>query len=53
MLHYGMDGLARSQGIEWNIFGRVAPRLNNTGGFMILDTGMTEKLPQKDRKSVV
>ena len=34
--YYVMDGLTRSQGIEWNIFGRVAPRLRIMGGFMLL-----------------
>lgn len=35
--YYVLDGLTRSQGIEWNVFGRVAPRLNLMGGFMILN----------------
>ena len=35
--YYVMDGLTRSQGIEWNVYGRVAPRLNLMGGFMILN----------------
>ena len=35
--YYVMDGLTHSQGIEWNVFGRVAPRLNVMGGFMILN----------------
>ena len=35
--YYVMDGMTRSQGIEWNVFGHVAPRLNIMGGFMILN----------------
>lgn len=35
--YYVLDGLTRSQGIEWNVFGRVAPSLNLMGGFMILN----------------
>ncbi|WP_295164852.1 TonB-dependent receptor [Selenomonas sp. F0473] len=35
--YYVMDGETRSQGVEWNIFGKVAPRLSLTGGMMLLD----------------
>lgn len=35
--YYVLDGMTRSQGLEWNVFGRVAPRLNLMGGFMILN----------------
>ena len=35
--YYVMDGMTRSQGIEWNVFGRIAPHLNIMGGFMILN----------------
>jgi putative outer membrane ferric siderophore receptor len=35
--YYVMDGETRSQGIEWNVFGKVAPRLSLTGGMMLLN----------------
>ena len=35
--YYVLDGMTRSQGLEWNVFGRVAPHLNLVGGFMILN----------------
>lgn len=35
--YYSMDGETRNRGAEWNIFGRIAPRLSVTGGIMWLD----------------
>lgn len=35
--YYVMDGETRSQGIEWNVFGKITPRLTATGGIMLLD----------------
>ena len=35
--YYVLDGMTRSHGLEWNVFGRVAPHLNLVGGFMILN----------------
>ena len=35
--YYVLDGMTRSQGLEWNVYGRVVPRLNMMGGFMLLD----------------
>lgn len=32
-----VDGEMKSKGLEWNIFGKIAPRLTATGGIMLLD----------------
>lgn len=32
-----IDGEMSSKGIEWNIFGKIAPRVTVTGGIMLLD----------------
>lgn len=35
--HFAADGETRNQGVEWNIFGKVAPKLSMNGGIMLLD----------------
>lgn len=35
--YYVMDGETRNQGVEWNIFGKVTPRITVTGGVMFLN----------------